>query len=496
MSKEITLIDLFSGIGGFALGLKNAGFKIVKHYFSEIDHHSIANYKKNFPNAEYIGNIKFIQSRDFGRNVAIAFGSPCQDFSMAGKRRGLGGERSSLIEYALSTIIDVQPDFFIWENVKGAYSSNDRADFWAIIKAFADLDNYRFEKQLVNTAWLLPQNRERIYLAGHLAGRSRPGIFPIGQNDFISDFQKGSEKGQSQTQHLAKTLTSGTAPGMKATDNFISAPKIAGTLTAGGNSGGLHSDMTLIDMNGRNVNVADNCITGTIDANYSKGTETSYGARPFIQVGAIRGRNPDNPKSRESGLPTEQMLEINKEGISNTLTSVQKDNVVITQIPGGNNKGADFKISPTISANGFEHNNHLQIGTWRTHKDGQGFRKVSDDNCPTIPARAREDGSGQPVISIQNSIRRLTEIECERLQGFPDDWTKYGMYLSKKVHNYIFGKKKKWRTVKAENALFVHAINHTKLIEKKIPATARYKQCGNAVTAKMAETIGRRIELF
>ena len=134
----------------------------------------------------------------------------------------------------------------------------------------------------------------------------------------------------------------------------------------------------------------------------------------------------------------------------------------------------------------------LMIGTWRTHKDGQGFREVSDGNCPTIPARAREDGSGQPVIMVNNendflqirdgrdnrsclrsgrvselgykdqSIRRLTEIECERLQGFPDNWTEYGNYNG---------------------------------IIKKIPKTQRYKMLGNAVTVKVVEEIAKRLNL-
>lgn len=68
-------------------------------------------------------------------------------------------------------------------------------------------------------------------------------------------------------------------------------------------------------------------------------------------------------------------------------------------------------------------NNYLKIGTWRTHKDGRGFRKIEDGNCPTIPARAREDGSGQPVINIDYKIRRLTPRECFRLMDFPDTFT-------------------------------------------------------------------------
>ena len=183
MKKNIKIIELFSGIGGFSKGLEQAGFKIEKHYFSEIDKHAIANYKYNFPNAEYIGSVVDIRPRDFRGIDIITFGSPCQDFSLAGKRKGLEGERSSLIEYAIRMVTDIRPSIFIWENVKGAFSSNSGADFWTILQAFANIGNYRIEWQLLNTKWFLPQNRERIYLIGHLADRSEPGVFPITEND-------------------------------------------------------------------------------------------------------------------------------------------------------------------------------------------------------------------------------------------------------------------------------------------------------------------------
>lgn len=63
----------------------------------------------------------------------------------------------------------------------------------------------------------------------------------------------------------------------------------------------------------------------------------------------------------------------------------------------------------------------VESGTYRTHKDGRGFRKIKDGTCPTIPARAREDGSGQPCIKTNKQIRRLTPLECWRLQDFPDE---------------------------------------------------------------------------
>jgi DNA (cytosine-5)-methyltransferase 1 len=180
--REINLLDLFSGIGGFHLGLERAGFK-VNAYNSEIDKYAIDVYKHNFKNATYVGSVTDVRAEQLPRIDAITFGSPCQDFSLAGKRKGMGGARSSLITEAIRLINECRPSFFIWENVKGTFSSNNGADFWAIIQAFANIGDYRLEWQLLNTKWFLPQNRERIYLVGYIGDGGGGQIFPIGSND-------------------------------------------------------------------------------------------------------------------------------------------------------------------------------------------------------------------------------------------------------------------------------------------------------------------------
>ena len=178
----MNFLDLFSGIGGFHLGLEQAGFDFEWVGFSEIDKYANATYKKNFPDSVDLGDVRAIRHEDLPKIDIITFGSPCQDFSIAGKRSGMQGNRSTLITEAIRLITDTKPRFFIWENVKGTFSSNDGRDFWAIIKAFADIGGYRLEWQLLNTRWFLPQNRERIYLIGHLGDGGGSKIFPVGED--------------------------------------------------------------------------------------------------------------------------------------------------------------------------------------------------------------------------------------------------------------------------------------------------------------------------
>ena len=377
------IIDLFSGIGGFSLGFQRAGYQFTEHYFSEIDKSAIANYKYNFPNAKHIGDITTLHGGDFTDIDIITFGSPCVDFSLAGKRKGLKGTKSSLIKYAITLIAQFRPSVFIWENVKGAFSSNAGADFWAIMQAFANLGDYTIEWQLLNTSWLLPQNRERIYLVGHLAGRSIPGIFPIGEDDCLF-----TTKTQSQSQAQISTTIKANG-NMNADDTYIQ----VGTYRT-------HND-------GKGFREVKKNIAPTITARARK----DGSGMPVIQI---------NPSKESNGRqPYQQNRIFDEKGISPALTRHNSD-FIIKQRPRGKNKGADLSICPTISSNSFQENNLL-------------------------------DG-----------VRRLTEIECERLQGFPDDWTQYGYYNGK---------------------------------IRRISKTQRYKLIGNAVTVDIVEMIAKRLKI-
>ena len=175
-------LDLFSGIGGFSLGLKQAGIEPDWIGYSDIDKHANQLFKRRFPNAKKLGSITTIQPDKLPKIDLITFGFPCQDLSIAGKRGGLAANRSSLFFEAIKIIQHKKPKYFIFENVKGIFSSNRGKDFDIVLRSIADI-GYDGQWELCNTRWYLPQNRERVYFVGHIRGESRPKVFPLGEND-------------------------------------------------------------------------------------------------------------------------------------------------------------------------------------------------------------------------------------------------------------------------------------------------------------------------
>jgi len=180
----MNLLDLFSGIGGFHLGLEQAGFKFDWVGFSEVDKYATQLYKHQFPKSKELGDVTTIRPENLPKNIDILCGGfPCQTFSIAGKRAGFDDTRGTLffeIARILRHFRDVGKPipYFILENVKGLLNHDDGQTFATIYGVLADLD-YTVECQLLNTKWFLPQNRERIYIVGHLGKRSGRKVFPI-----------------------------------------------------------------------------------------------------------------------------------------------------------------------------------------------------------------------------------------------------------------------------------------------------------------------------
>ena len=273
-------LDLFSGVGGFALGItqsyenlqklriederqpKRASFRDKEGQreqlhkfsnerlscigFSEIDKYATQVYKKHFPNHKNYGDITQIDETALPDFDLLVGGFPCQAFSIAGKRGGFEDTRGTLFFDIARIIKEKQPRLLLLENVKGLLSHDQGATFTTIISTLDEL-GYDCQWQVLNSKnHGVPQNRERVFIVGHLRGTSRPEVFPFREsnelnrgkapqgNDLAYCLQAGNDKHRGSYIKIGKD-------GKTKRDQ-----KNAATLTAGGHSVGNHSDMDLL----------------------------------------------------------------------------------------------------------------------------------------------------------------------------------------------------------------------------------------------------------
>lgn len=168
-------LDLFSGYGGFTIPAQKYGIETIG--FSEIDKYACSVLNYHYPNIKNYGDITKIKTEDLPTVDIITGGSPCQDLSVAGKGAGLNGERSGLFFYFIRLIKEKQPTYFVWENVKGALSSQGGWDF-ARVQIEMEQAGYDVWWQVLNAKdFGVPQNRERIFAIGIRKGSGREILF-------------------------------------------------------------------------------------------------------------------------------------------------------------------------------------------------------------------------------------------------------------------------------------------------------------------------------
>ena len=196
---SLTLGSLFDGSGGFPLGGVIAG--ITPKWAAEIEPFPIRVTSVRFPNMTHLGNISEVSGAEIEPVDIITFGSPCQDMSVAGKREGLGGNRSSLFYEAIRIIKEMReatngkyPRYIVWENVPGAFSSNKGEDFRAVLTEICKVkeecvsvpkpakwenagrimgESFSIAWRLLDAQyWGVPQRRQRIYLVADFDGGS------------------------------------------------------------------------------------------------------------------------------------------------------------------------------------------------------------------------------------------------------------------------------------------------------------------------------------
>lgn len=432
-------IDFFAGIGGFRKGMELAGHECVG--FCEFDKFATASYismhllteeqrkeleklpikqrqkeilKEEYRNGEWYANdIRRVYAEDIPKADCWCFGFPCQDISVAGKQAGFQGNRSSLffrVMYLVGQLKEEdKPTYLFIENVKNLLSVNGGWDFARLLIEM-EQGGYDAEWQVLNSKdFGVPQNRERCFIIGHLRGRSTAKVFPIEGTD-----------GENSIQIIAHK------------DGYRRNTQV---FTPGGITEALDTGQ---DRHG--VAVEPIGILRNVRTEYGKEIRKDY-------------ENGNLDISRHEFLANE----IREDGISNTLSTVQKDNQLAVKVAEATKQGySECRVGiDTVN---------LSVPGSKTRRGrvGKEVANTLDTSCNQgIFVKVSDELIVYAVwyekYQCYIAIRKLTPRECFRLQGWPDDYF--------------------------EKAQFVNSDSQL------------YKQAGNGVTVTVIEAIAEKLSV-
>ena len=346
----LKFFDLFAGIGGFRLGMERAGHECIGS--CEWDKHARETYKKNFGSYPEYNDAKDLHPQSLPQFDVLCAGFPCQAFSIAGKRRGFEDTRGTIFFEIARIAKEKRPPYLFLENVKGLLNHDKGRTFDTIISTLDEM-GYDAEWQVLNSKYFVPQNRERIFIVGHLRGERTRQVFPLGDYD------------QQTTKKIKRV-------------------------------GGYSQCSAVYDTDGLSPTISA-CTHGYAIGNISVKACLTPDREEKRQMGR---------RFKEDGEPAFTVNTQDRHGVMIDTTMVYMSNI---------NANMKQRIQ--------ERTESWTLGTGTDFGIKEGIR-----------------------------IRRLTPKECERLQGFPDDWT-----------------------IGSD--------------------TQRYKQCGNAVTVDVVEYIAKELRL-
>ena len=483
MKNELTLGSLFDGSGGFPLGGMLAG--ITPLWASEIEPFAVRVTTKRLPQMKHYGDVSALNGADLPPVDIITFGSPCQDMSIAGKRSGLDGSRSSLFYEAVRIIKEMRcatngkyPRFCVWENVPGAFSSNKGEDFRCVLESLCRVkdetvsvprhekwsaagnivaDGFSIAWRVLDAQyWGVPQRRKRIFLVADFDSECAGKI--LFESEGLSGY---SAEGFKTWQRAAAAAESGSG-------------------TAGA--------VCLNDQGGQSIEIS-NDITGTLRAethghppcvlesvvyeNHSQDTRytgplevaptvsSTYGMggnnQPFVVENTrcfdVRFTSDGTKNARHNCYETDTSRTIDTSGNS---PDSNQGGVAVVAVQGSMIGRAD-KNGPQGS--GINEDVSFTLNATDRHAvafSQDSYTKYSEnDKCGALRAAGGMYGGGSETLVYSTSknsyhteaemnlantlvasdykdpptvnspeyiVRRLTPTECARLQGFPDWW--------------------------------------------------------------------------
>lgn len=478
MTQEITMGSLFSGSGGFELAGSIFGIRPI--WASEIEPFPILVTTKNFPEMKHLGDINKLNGADLEPVTIIAGGSPCQDMSIAGKREGLDGSRSNLFREQIRIIKEmresdraagrtgtqIRPRYMVWENVPGAFSSNKGKDFQAVLQEIVSItdeesnvplppkgkwqtagcimgDHFTIAWRVLDAQyWGVPQRRKRIYLVADFGGNTAPKIL-FEREGLSGNFTESREAWQ-RTAGDIKTGThkAGTddvecydiSDRRRVADKSEVSPTLTTKMGTGGNNVPIvlenhPQDCRVTIAEDGNVPMIMNEVRAVDQRNLSLGndkSETLHGSGHGSSVGTIIEpmalHITQDPTVFEGKAPclTQGNPKTGQATVGVAIPIADK----ATRYKGGgstrNNDGSANGLGigePGAPANTLTAADRHGVACFAQQAIGE-YEESEKASC----LKRRDYKDSTDLILWEYIIRRLTPLECCRLQGFPDNW--------------------------------------------------------------------------
>jgi len=385
-------LSVCSGIEAATVAWHHLGWKPLG--FSEIEKFPSEVLAHHYPNVPNLGDMTKYKEWDFGSNRLdlLVGGTPCQSFSVAGLRKGLEDPRGNLALTYVGILDKFRPKWCVWENVPGVLSSNGGRDFGSFLGALGEL-GYGWAYRVLDAQYFgVPQRRRRVFVVGCFG-------------DWVSP-----AKVLFESESLQRSIKKSIKP----------REEVAGTITARfGNSRNNHEELAPVWLN-KKSSITTNRLVAF--GEYSEdGTASTIKARDYKDA--------------------TDLIVIDRAAFNQGINAQYKPYIETTE------------TMPTLVAKG----PHV-VAYNITFCDANGRRKDRPNgglyvNETTVSNTLIKAGIGTNIMQNM-SVRRLTEIECERLQGFPDNYTN---------------------------------------IKENCPSGARYKALGNSMAVPVMKWIGERI---
>ena len=423
LEKKLNVLSLFDGMSGTQMALKNLGIKVDTYYASEIDKPAIQITRKNFPDTIHLGDVRDVKGEDFIKDIdLVVAGSPCQGFSFAGKQLAFDDPRSALFFEFIRILREVKPKYFLLENVRMKKEFQDviSEQISSVYPEYTSGGLFSIEPILINSALVSAQNRQRLYWT-NIPNIEQPEDLGIVLRDVLED-SFVADRDKSYCKEFDKMTTKdGKSYALTATYQgavaWNSIEKKQRTMIPTYNTPKQFVSEEAIEkyVQDKNAEVNDTYNKRTIKGDKSTTIRPNNNtANIWVNEKAIRENKPtyNTPKQVGTAADLKGYDSIKRvyseDGKSPTLTTM-----------GGGHREPKVAVKGGAIRARSKDSKGKHVG-WKETKPKQVLEIRKDDKSNSLTSATKDSVA---VKEEELTWRKLTPLECERLQTFPDNYT-------------------------------------------------------------------------